>query len=77
MINFLAKRVFELFHIQISEDVYNISLFELLIFKSLIINLLSYTSPVFGLIKLYFFELSNLLTELSEVIEIVRSEKVC
>lgn len=29
MINFLAKRVFELFHIQISEDVYNISLFEL------------------------------------------------
>lgn len=29
MINFLAKRVFELFRIQISEDVYNISLFEL------------------------------------------------
>ena len=29
MINFLAKRVFELFHIKISEDVYNISLFEL------------------------------------------------
>jgi hypothetical protein len=29
MINFLAKRVSELFHIQISDDAYSISLFEL------------------------------------------------